>query len=239
MPGTRDDDGAPDHSFIALSRDGQARTPRELSRLIAAVSHEIISPVSNIAGFSRLLATDPQADLDEKTRDLVLRIRRNAVRLAHLVDEAATIARLTWELEEPAHEPVDLREIVTGALKDTAEVTAAVEPGPDVRLPEGGLQAAGDARRLRVAVGGLLLNLAKDLNTRRITVVLDRPYGRWRLVAWHASPDKDDAVFAPVEGEGGGPSAVIVMELFRALGCEGRVSVSPEGARKIEILLPQ
>ena len=239
MPRTPDDDGIPDHSFIALSRDGQTRTPRELSRLIAAVSHEIISPVSNIAGFSRLLATDPQADLDDKTRDLVLRVRRNAVRLAHLVDEAATIARLTWELEEPVREPVDLRAIIEGALKDTAEVVHAVEPGPDVRLPEGDMVATGDSKRLRTAFGGLLLNLAKDLNTRRITLVLDRSGDRWRAVAWHASPDKEDAVFAPVEGEGGGPSAVIVMELFKAIGCEGKVFVSPEGARKIEILLPQ
>ena len=73
-----------DTSYIELSSEAAGRTPREISRLIAAVSHEIISPVSNIAGFSRMLATDPDAHLDKKTRDLVSRIRRNAVRLTHL-----------------------------------------------------------------------------------------------------------------------------------------------------------
>ena len=225
-------------SFIA-PHGPPARTQREIARLVAAVTHEIISPVSNIAGFSRLLSGEPLGGLDDKSRDLVNRIRRNAVRLTHLVEEASTIARLTWELEEPSREPVDLREIIAGALKDTAEVTRVGETGPDIRLPDGDLIATGDPKRLRTAFGGLLLNLAKDLNARRITLVVEKNGGGWRAVAWHASPEGDDGVFAPVEGEGGGPSAVVVMELFRALGCAGRVSVSPEGARKLAVELPQ
>ena len=228
-----------DTSYIELSPEAAGRTPREISRLIAAVSHEIISPVSNIAGFSRMLATDPDAHLDEKTRDLVSRIRRNAVRLTHLVEEASTIARLTWELEEPRREAVDLKTVIEGALKDTAEVAAAGDTAPDVKLPEGELSATGDAKRLRTAFGGLLLNLAKDLNARRLTLTLERAEGGWRVVAWHAAPEGDDGAFAQVEGEGGGPSAVVVMELFRALGCAGKVFVSREGARRIEIVLPQ
>jgi signal transduction histidine kinase len=205
---------------------------------VSAISHEIISPVSNIAGFTRLLSSDSQAVLDERTRDLLQRIRRNAIRLAHLVEEAGTVARLYWELEKPRKEPFDLRPVIHGALKDAAEVVGSGESGPQLTLPEGDLPAEGDAVRLRVAVAGLLVNLAKDLNSRRIMLGLEETPPGWTLTAWHANTGGEESVFTEVEGEGGGPSAVVVMELFRALGCAGRVFVSPEGSRKLVFTLP-
>jgi len=233
------DENRPDQTPAGQLRDPHSRGQKEIARLVASISHEIISPVSNIAGFSRLLASDPPSSGDDKGRDLLLRIRRNAVRLAHLVEEASTLARLVWGLETPLREPMDLRVIIGEAVKETAEVTGAGEGGPVVALPEGDLAAIGDGKRLRIAVGGLFLNLAKDLNARRMTLSLERAPAGWRITAWHASPEGDDGPFTPVEGEGGGPSAVIVMELFRALGCAGTVFVSPEGARKLQVDLPQ
>jgi signal transduction histidine kinase len=217
---------------------GRARAPKETSRLIAAVTHEVVSPVSNIAGLSRLLTADSQAALDDKTKDLLVRIRRNSVRLAHLVEEASTLARHHWELDAPQREKMDLRDIVDGALQDVSEVVGVGAGGPDVRLPEGDLAGEGDPKRLRLAFGGLLLNLAKDLNNRRLALAIERA-GGWRVTAWHAAIEGENGPFAEVEGEGGGPSAVVVLELFKSLGCQGKVFVSPDGARKIEISIPQ
>ncbi|MBI5528854.1 MAG: HAMP domain-containing histidine kinase [Deltaproteobacteria bacterium] len=218
---------------------GRGRAPKETSRLVAAVTHEVVSPVSNIAGLSRLLTGDPQAALDDKTRDLLLRIRRNSVRLVHLVEEASTLARHHWELDAPQREKVDLRDIVDGALLDVVEVVGTGANGPDVRLPEGDLAAEGDPKRLRLAIGGLFLNLAKDLNNRRLTLALERAGSGWRITVWHAAIEGENGPFAEVEGEGGGPSAVVVLELFKSLGCAGKVFVSPEGARRIEVEIPQ
>lgn len=220
-------------------QSGRRGAGGETSRLIAAIAHEIVSPVSNIAGLSRLLTSDPQIQLDEKNRDLLVRVRRNSVRLVHLVEEASTLARHHFELDAPERRAVDLREVFEGALSDTAEVVGSGEAGPDVRLPVGDLFAEGDPKRIRLAVGGLLLNLAKDLNNRRLTATLERDGRGFRLIAQHVSADSDDGPFTAVEGEGGGPSAVVVVELFKSLGCTGTVSVSPEGARRIEIRIPQ
>jgi signal transduction histidine kinase len=208
------------------------------SRLVASISHEIISPVSNISGFARLLGSDPQVVLDERTRDLLQRIRRNSVRLAHLVEEAGVLARLHWEIETPSREEFDLRVVIEGALKDTAEVVGTGEAGPVLELPDGELRMTGDQKRLRIAIGGLLLNLAKDLGTRRMAIKAEARGKSWEITAWHAATAGEAFSFAEMEAEGGGPSAVLILELLRSLGCLTKLLVSAEGARKIVLITP-
>jgi signal transduction histidine kinase len=210
---------------------------RDISRLVASISHEILSPVSNITGFTRLLASDPQLVLDENTRDLVNRIRRNSVRLAHLVEEAGAAARLFWGMDAVKPQECDLRRVIEGALKDTAEVVGTGESGPKIGLPEGPMTCTADPGGLRLAVGGVLLNLAKDLGRNRLTLEASQTDGGWEITVWHMPPDGDHYAFTEVGTGASGPSAVLVLELVTALGCRGRLFHSPDGARKITVTL--
>jgi len=212
-------------------------TKKEFSKLVASISHEILSPVSNIAGFTRLLYTDPQLVLDERTRDLLQRVRRNAMRLTHLVEEAGTIAKLSWELETLKIEFVDLAKIIEASLKDTGEVVGTGDFGPVLKIPAGELQIKGDSRILRTAIGGLLINLAKDVGTKRVALTVEQIRTGMLLTICHIAPTGEGFSFTEVESEGSGPSAVLILELFKTLGCEAKLFVSPDGARKITVLL--
>ena len=210
----------------------------EFSRLVAAISHEINSPASNITGFTRLLSTDQQAVMDEHTRDILGRIRRNSSRLTHLIREAGTLVRLLTGEDQTERSPTDLKVLIEGALKDTSEVVGTGEWGPLVELSNEEAVVAGDAVRLRTAIGGLLMNLAKDLNSRRMVLKLERSNGSFMLTVSHASTEGDDFTFTLANREGGGPSAVVVTELFKTLGCGVSLYVSPEAARKIVVTIP-
>jgi len=207
------------------------------SKLVASISHEILSPVSNIAGFTRLLYSDPQLVLDERTRDLLQRVRRNAMRLTHLVEEAGTIAKLSWELETLKIDSLDLVKIIESALKDTGEVVGTGDFGPILNVPAGEFLIKGDSRILRTAIGGLLINLAKDVGTKRIALGVERMRTGVLLTICHTAPTGEGFSFTEVEAEGSGPSAVLILELFKTMGYEAKLFVSPDGARKITVLL--
>ncbi|MFA6034142.1 MAG: histidine kinase dimerization/phospho-acceptor domain-containing protein [Myxococcota bacterium] len=210
----------------------------DYAKLVAAISHELMSPLSNISGFTRLLQSDSQSVLDERTRDLIHRVRRNTARLIHLLEETGVLLKLHADIETPVTVAFDLNETVAAALKDTAEVIGTGETGPIVEIPAGDLLVNGDPQKTRIGIGGLLLNLAKDLNNRRLKLKVERIENGLRITARHVSLQGEDFGFTQAGNDVSGPSAVVVLELFRALACPVKLFISPEGARQIVVDLP-
>jgi two-component system OmpR family sensor kinase len=124
-----------------------------LRRFLADASHELRTPLASIRGYAELFRMgakdDPEA-LDTSMR----RIEDEAARMGVLVEDMLTLARLD-ELREPAHEPVDLRDLAEDAVAD-ARATA-----PDRAITveaDGPGLVHGDVQQLRQVVANLVRN---------------------------------------------------------------------------------
>jgi two-component system, OmpR family, sensor kinase len=124
-----------------------------LRRFLADASHELRTPLASIRGYAelfRLGAKDDPEALDTSMR----RIEDEAARMGVLVEDMLTLARLD-ELREPAHEPVDLRDLADDAAAD-ARATA-----PDRAITveaDGSGLVHGDVQQLRQVVANLVRN---------------------------------------------------------------------------------
>ena len=141
-----------------LGRLDVAFTEREesqdrLQRFVADASHELRTPVTTIRGYAELYRVGGlagRADLDEAMR----RTEQEAVRMARLVDDLLSLAKLdqgrVLELR-----PVDLSRLVADAARDAA----AVAPGRGINTElDGPVVVSGDEDRLRQVIANIVGN---------------------------------------------------------------------------------
>jgi signal transduction histidine kinase len=161
-------------THVALARTRRAwaaqleRANQELEAFSYSVSHDLRAPVRAIDGFTRVMLEDDALDIAER-RELLQLVRRNAQRMAEIIDDLFVLSKVsTGELHR---EPVDVtalaRRIVgTLRLRDT---TREVE----VRVRDG-LTATADRRLLAIALENLLGNAWKFTSKRaRAEIAID------------------------------------------------------------------
>ncbi|NYG56553.1 ATP-binding protein [Nocardioides perillae] len=129
--------------------------------LVATVSHELRTPITNITGFTEMLAEGDFGELTAAQASAVQRITDNSRRLLALVDDLLALARLEAGLVSPETRLLDLRVVVEEAA--AASRTALRGRGPAVRLDVGLASSwvEGDPEALREVVVALLDNAAK------------------------------------------------------------------------------
>lgn len=150
--------------------------------LVAAVRHELKTPLNAILGFTQVLLDEIDGPLTAQQREDVMAIRQAGIYLSELVEAVLD----EWVPKRATPEPF-ARVDIAGLLRDVArllegqragkDVTVRVELAPDVPRP------LGDARRLRqvlinlgtnalraTARGSVTLGAAKDPDGLRITV---------------------------------------------------------------------
>ncbi len=129
---------------------------RELEAFAYAVSHDLRAPLRSMSGFSQILHETASADLDEKSRDYLRRIRDSSLRMSTLIDDLLSLSRISRS--ELVPRTISLSQIATDAAATIRErypgrqVEIAIEPGMVVR---------GDTRLLRIAMENLLDNAWK------------------------------------------------------------------------------
>lgn len=137
---------------------GRAASERKMRRFIQDASHELRTPLVTIQGYSELYRHGGLSDPEQLTTAMG-RIEGEAKRMAQLVDDLLTLARLD-EHRPLERRPVDLLLLATDAVED-ARVSA---PERDVRLVglDGGrpgkAPTSGDEARLRQVVANLMTN---------------------------------------------------------------------------------
>ncbi len=132
---------------------------RRKDEFLAMLAHELRNPLSPISAAAFLLgiaAADPA-----KVRAASAIITRQVGQMTHLINDLLDVARVTRGLIVLEHVPLDLRDIVTEALEQTAPLVKSRHHRLDVRLPATPAPVTGDLHRLIQVVSNLLSNAAK------------------------------------------------------------------------------
>lgn len=135
---------------------------RELEGFCYSVSHDLRAPLRGMNSASQMLIADYGDQIPAAARGELDRIARNSTRLAHLMDDLLTFARLGRQKMKT--QDVDLTEIARTVAEDHAH------EGVEIQIEEG-LRAVGDPMLLRLMVGNLIGNGVKFTRGRDEAVV--------------------------------------------------------------------
>jgi PAS domain S-box-containing protein len=126
----------------------------ELEAFSYSVSHDLRSPLRAIDGFSRAIAEDYDATLDDNGRDYLRRIREASQRMAQLIDDLLRLSRATRTQMR-----VDTIDLAALAQNVAQELREADSPGRQVEFtcPET-LPARVDRDLMRIVLDNLLGN---------------------------------------------------------------------------------
>jgi len=161
---------------------------------LAAVSHELRSPLTSILGLSLTLERTPE--LEENDRgDLLARLSFNARKLDRLLKDLLDIDRLSRGIVEPQYRTVDV-----GAL--ARRTVESLEPlaSREVIVDVGALLLTADPAKIERIIENLLMNAARHTAPdRRI----------WLIVSAH-----ENGALIRVEDDGAGVPPEIREEIF-------------------------
>lgn len=131
-------------------------TIHELESFAYSVSHDLRTPLRNIAGFSQILVEDYADKLDEQAQDYLNRVRAGAQRMGVLIEDLLKLSRITRQ--DIQTQPVNLSDIVKSLADelclDAPERQVIFNITADVIIK-------GDARLLEIAMNNLLGNAWK------------------------------------------------------------------------------
>jgi PAS domain S-box-containing protein len=134
---------------------------KELEAFSYSVSHDLRGPLRTMDGFSQALIEDHSATLDETGQHYLTRIRSAARKMGRLIDDLLQLSRLSRA--EMRVRPVNLSAIAADVIDELR--ASDPERNVDVHI-EPGLEVAGDAGLLQVALYNLLSNAWKFTSKR-------------------------------------------------------------------------
>lgn len=133
-----------------------AAANRELEAFSYSVSHDLRTPLRSIDGFSQALLEEYGERLDGAGKDYLERVRGATQRMAELIDDVLTLAKVTRRALK--RETMDLSTLA----RAVAQELAATDPLRNVSWDiEESIEAKGDAQLVRVVLENLLGNAWK------------------------------------------------------------------------------
>jgi two-component system sensor histidine kinase KdpD len=225
----------------ALAKANELRTA-----LLAAVSHDLRTPLASIkASATSLLSDDVNWD-PASVKDLLKTIDAEADRLNSLVDNLLDMSRLQTGSLPISSRPVGLEEVVAGAVSSLSIPDVVVETDVPETLPLVDV----DPALLERAVANLVENAVRHAPASRAVRVLAGQVGdRVDLRVIDTGPgiptDERDRVFRPFQrlgdnpnGAGVGLGLAVAKGFVEALGGELSVEDTPGGGTTMVVSLP-
>ncbi len=153
---------------------------REKTQYLAAVSHELGTPISSIVSFAELVRQDTAGAVPEVS-DYLDVIERNAAQLGHMVGELSLLDRI-----EAGVLPLEFTAI---SIPELIEEEASSASAPAARrgitiegTADDGPAVEGDRYRLREVLGNLVSNAVKfSADGSQVTVSATWESGWWRI----------------------------------------------------------
>jgi hypothetical protein len=142
----------------------------ELETFTYSVSHDLKAPLRGIDGYSRLLLSDHDAQLDEEGREFLKHIRQATQHMGALIDDLLAYSRL--ERRELAIAPVALSGLVQSALAGLRQELEGAGVQLELQV-DPALHVRADAQGLAMALRNLVDNAIKFSRSRtppRVTI---------------------------------------------------------------------
>lgn len=152
--------GAAGTSLVIYYRDvtREIELDRMKSEFLSTAAHELRTPMASIVGFSELLMMRRYDE--DKTRELLSTINRQANRLTALLTDLLDLARIEARRgESMSLDNVDLRSAIDDTL--AAFLLPDSRHGLVVELPESGIEIRADRAKFQQALLNLLSNACK------------------------------------------------------------------------------
>ncbi len=214
--------------------------------LLAAVSHDLRTPLAGIKAAASALRTDGLALSDGDRVELVATIDESADRLGALVDNLLDMSRLQAGVVTPALAPSDLPSVVHRALSwlDAGDRHRAEVDWPDDLPP-----VLADPGLLERVVANLLLNAGRHARSGSLTIRVGMVGNRVELQIVDrgpgvAEPDRD-RMFAPFQrlgdspgGQGVGLGLAVARGLTEAMSGTLTAEDTPGGGLTMVVSLP-
>jgi len=147
---------------VLATKNRELQRATELkSQFLANMSHELRTPLNAINGFSDLLLTEELGPLNETQREFLDSILRNGTHLLGLINSVLDLSKIEAGRMVLALATCDLRELILGAVTDTAPLRTP--KGQECKLEIGTtpLTALADGTRIRQILFNLLSNASK------------------------------------------------------------------------------
>jgi light-regulated signal transduction histidine kinase (bacteriophytochrome) len=129
---------------------------KELEAFIYSISHDLRAPLRTISGFSKIVADDYNALLDEQGKDYISRILRGSEKMSKLIDDLLHLSRISRQ--EMQRTEVDISKMASAVAAELRES----DPGRKVEVDiTGGLTAFADPRLIEIVLSNLLGNAWK------------------------------------------------------------------------------
>ena len=163
---------------------------------LAAVSHELRSPLTSILGLSLTLERGPEIDSDDRA-DLLRRLAGNAKKLDRLLRDLLDIDRLNRGIVEPQYRVTDI-----GALARRTVESLDVLAGRDVIAETDAVVLAVDPPKVERIIENLLANAVRHTEADRRIWVRVHPHDAGALIVVEddgpgVSEDLRGAIFEP------------------------------------------
>ena len=129
-----------------------------------SVSHDLVSPLRAIDGFSRMIEEDYGTLVDARGKGYIDRIRSGTQRMQQLIDDMLALSRVTRN--EMKRDTINLSGIATSILNDLKQLQPQRSVATHIALD---IFSNGDPNLLRIALENLLRNA-------------------WKFTAKHAAP---------------------------------------------------
>ncbi len=155
---------------LAAGRDEAVQALAEKAMFVAAVSHELRSPMHAVLGLTEILA---QTDLDGDQQSLLASIANSASSLRSVIDDLLDFSKMEaghFDLEEV---PVLLREVVSGAAEVVRGMALSRNIELQVDVPSEPVVVRGDPLRIKQVLVNLLSNAIKFTEEGRVAVRMD------------------------------------------------------------------
>jgi signal transduction histidine kinase len=142
---------------------------RDQAAFLAAVSHELRSPLNAILGFADILMAEVDGPLSPSAREEVEQIRLSGGHLLELINDILELSALESGQLKLTRTRVDLWELATDVIREAAGLVGA---RPVAVRVEGnrGVMAKADARRVRQILTNLVGNAVKFTQQGEVVV---------------------------------------------------------------------